>query len=80
MRRAGNRNKPLLPLEQNKKPPRYETWRLIVKCCFVGAGAVLLIVVDHFRRGLAHLNLGAHLLDLRGLFFKLGGENLYLFL
>jgi hypothetical protein len=25
---AGNRNEPLLVLEQNKKPPRVETWRL----------------------------------------------------
>ena len=43
-------------------------------------GAALLIVVDHFRRGLAHLNLGGHLLDLRSLLFELGCESLYLFL
>jgi len=45
-----------------------------------GAGAALLIVVDHFRRGLAHLNLGAHLLDLCGLLSELRRESLYLFM
>ena len=41
---------------------------------------VLRGVHDHFRGGLARFKLRAHFLDLRGLLFKLGRENLYLFL
>src|SRR5439155_8140534 len=38
--------------------------------------AALLIVVDHLRRGFGHFNLGAHLLDLRGLLFQACGDGL----
>jgi L-ascorbate metabolism protein UlaG (beta-lactamase superfamily) len=46
----------------------------------VGPHPLLLIVRHDFRRSFAHLKLGAHLLDLLGLFFELGRESLYLFL
>jgi hypothetical protein len=39
------------------------------------AGAALLIVVDHFRRGLAHLNQGAHFLDFRSPSFGFTSHN-----
>ena len=40
----------------------------------------LRFVRDHLWRGLYHLNLRAHFLDLRGLLFELGRENLHPFL
>jgi hypothetical protein len=53
-------------------------------------GIVLRLVGNYFRRWsttadsscgeLAHLELGAHFLDLRGLLFKAGSEGLYFFL
>src|SRR4029453_3778936 len=40
--------------------------------------AVLRFVYNHLRRGLAHLNLGAHFLDLGRLLFELGNHCLHL--
>src|SRR6266480_2393945 len=42
--------------------------------------AALRFVHDHLCRWLAHLELGAHFLDLRGLLFELCSESFYLFL
>src|SRR5206468_8406158 len=39
--------------------------------------AVLLSITYHSRRGFAHLNLSAHLLDLRALLFELRSENFH---
>lgn len=39
--------------------------------------AALRFVHDHFRRGLIHFDLGAHLLDLRGLLFELRNHGLH---
>lgn len=40
----------------------------------------LAFICNHLPTGTVHLHLCAHLLDLRGLFFKLGGEKLHPFL
>ena len=37
----------------------------------------LWILKNHFRRRLTHFKFGAHFLDLRGLLFQLGGENIH---
>ena len=41
-------------------------------------GSEALLIIDRLRCRFAHFNLRAHLLDLRGLLFELGHENLYL--
>ena len=42
--------------------------------------ATLRFVDDYLRRGFAHLDLGAHFLDLRGLLFQLRCEDFHSFL
>src|SRR5438094_7835083 len=54
-----------LAWEQNKKPPRGKS--VMADCEML---LVLLIIVDHLRRGFGHFNFGAHFLDERFLLFQ----------
>ena len=59
----------------NAFPDRLDAWH--TRPFYIAA---LGLVRDHLRRRFIDFKLSAHFLDLRGLFFELGRESLYLFL